>query len=275
MQLRIVPNFPFRSLLHGYRADLTSQGGEDGLIAHIVKKITPENKYCVEFGAWDGKLYSNCYSLVRGYGWSGLMIEANAEKFGELKQTYAGNPQVALANRFVDFEGDNRLDNILREYGAPKSPGLLSIDIDGNDYYIWESLTDYAPEIVVIEINPTVPNDVVFVQEKSFAVNQGCSLAAVVMLGKEKGYELAVCTKLNAIFVRKDKYPLLGLENNSIHNLYEPMQNGRIFQGYDGTIHVVGFDKQIWRGNAPVSSADFQIVPEEERVWSDAARRDE
>ena len=130
----------------------------------------------------------------------------------------------------------------------------------------------YTPEIVVIEFNPTVPNDVIFVQEKSFDVNQGCSLLALVQLGKQKGYELAVCTKTNAIFVRQDKFPLLGVTNNFIYNLYTPVQNGRIFQGYDGTIHVIGFDRIMWKGDRRVTSEDFQILPKEERVWAGPAK---
>jgi hypothetical protein len=273
MELRIVPLFQFRSPLQRYEGNITSQSGEDGLIAHIVKTIVPEHKYCVEFGAWDGMKFSNCHSLVKAHGWGGLMIEANPEKFEELKETYSGVQNVTLANRFVDFEGANTLDNILTEHGTPKSFGLISIDIDGADYYIWESLKDHTPEIVVIEINPTVPNDVVFIQDKSFDINQGCSLTAVILLGKEKGYELAVCTLYNAIFVRADKFPLLGIERNSIHNLYAPVQNGRIFQCMDGTIHVVGFDYLVWRGGQPVSSADFQIIPENQRGWGDAVTR--
>lgn len=273
MQLQIAQVFPFFSPIHDHAANVTSQYGEDGVIAHIVKTIKPEHKYCVEFGAWDGKLHSNCHSLVKAQDWGGLMIEANLGKFQELKATYSGTPHVVPVNRFVDFEGDNSLDNILREHGAPKSLGLISIDIDGNDYYIWESLNDYTPEIVVIEINPTVPNDVIFVQEKSFDVHHGASVAAMVLLGKQKGYELAVCTLGNAIFVRADKFPLLGLERNSIHNLFMPVQNGRIFQGYDGSIHIVGMDKLIWWNNQPVTSADFQVIPKDKQRWGDVVSR--
>ena len=59
---------------------------------------------------------------------------------------------------------------------------LLSIDIDGNDYYIFESLARLKPELVVIEFNPTIPNDVMFVQERNITVNQGCSLLALIAL---------------------------------------------------------------------------------------------
>ena len=198
MILRQEPFFTKHSPLEAYARNVTSQYGEDGIIAHVMKALKPTAPYCVEFGAWDGKLYSNCFNLLKGNGWSGLLIEASADKFVELQATYADTPRVTLANRLVDIDGPNRLDALLREASAPQSFALLSIDIDGNDYYVWESLTDFTPELVVIEFNPSVPNDVVFVQDKSFDINQGCSLLALVQLGKRKGYKLAVCTACNA-----------------------------------------------------------------------------
>jgi hypothetical protein len=268
MILRLERFFHVSSPLLQHVRNVTSQFGEDGILAHIINTIQPASRYCVEFGAWDGIRYSNCHNLLVTNGWRGLMIEAQPDKFSQLVSNLSRYQNIVLANRFVDFEGPNSLDSILKEENAPQSFGLLSIDIDGNDYYVWESLKDYTPEIVVIEFNPTVPNDVVFVQDKSFDANQGCSLLALVLLGKQKGYELAVATKINAVFVRADKYPLLGINNNFIANLYAPMQDGRIFHGYDGTIHVVGFNKLLWGEQRAVSSADFQIV--EKRGWKDA-----
>jgi hypothetical protein len=261
------------SPLLDYKSDVTSQCGEDGIIAHICEVIEPANRYCIEFGAWDGKHLSNCYNLIVNAGWSALMIEANAEKFKELEATYAGNPRVKRVNRLVDFEGADTLDRILEEAGAPKEPGVLSIDIDGNDYYIFESVTQHRPELVIVEFNPTIPNDVIFVQERSFEVNHGCSLLALVLLAREKGYELAVATEWNAFFVRKEKFPLLGIVDNSVPALYAPLQDGRIFQGYDSSIHVVGMDQLIWQGGVRLSSADFQVLPESVRHWGDAQKK--
>jgi len=252
---------------------VTSQTGEDGVIEKIIEVLTPGERYCVEFGAWDGKLYSNCYNLLANQGWGGLMIEANYDKYQELVRTYGGHPKVKPVNRFVDFEGEDSLEELLHEFDAPEGFGLLSIDVDGCDYYIWESLRGYSPEIVIVEFNPTIPNDVLFVQERSFDVNHGCSLLALVMLGREKGYELAVCTAWNAFFIRADKFPLLGIKDNFIAKLHVPMQDGRIFQGYDGSIHVVGMSNLMWKGGLAVSSEDFQVLPKAARVWGDAQRK--
>ena len=133
-------------------------------------------------------------------------------------------------------------------------------------------LLEHEPEIIVIEFNPSIPNDVDFVQEKSFTVNQGCSLLALVRLGKAKGYELAVCTDWNAFFVKRERLQALDVSDNSIDRLYQPVQDGRIFQGYDGSIHVVGMDRLLWR-NVPLASEDFQVLPLALRVFGDAQRK--
>ena len=275
MKMQLARFSSVESPLLGHARNVTSQCGEDGIIARIIDVLQPLNRFCVEFGAWDGRHFSNCYNLLANNGWSGLMIEANAEKFRELQKTYQDSPQVATLNRFVAFEGTDTLDQILRENGAPQELGVLSIDIDGNDYYVWESLQAYSADLVVIEFNPTIPNDVIFVQEKSFQVNHGCSLLALVLLGKEKGYELACCTNWNAFFVKQAAYPGLGIKDNFIYKMYQPLQDGRIFQGYDSSIHVVGMDNLIWGGGVRLTSADFQVVPQSMRHWGDAQKREQ
>jgi hypothetical protein len=273
VKLEIYRFFEHSSPLLQYQGNVASQAGEDGIIERIMELLRPNQQFCVEFGAWDGKLHSNCFNLLKNKGWNGIMIEANKDKYRDLVGTYAGHDNVTTVNRFVDFEGANALDKLLDEFEAPRDFGLLSIDVDGCDYYIWESLARFSPEVVVIEINPTVPNDVLFVQARSFDVHQGCSLLALVDLGRQKGYELAVCTAWNAFFVRADKYPKLGLKSNLISNLYVPIQDGRIFQGFDGSIHVVGMTSLVWKGGLPVSSEDFQVLPKAARVWSDAQKK--
>jgi len=267
MRKELVNLFNIQSPLLEYARNVTSQFGEDGIIEHIFKVLTPKHKYCVEFGAWDGKVLSNCYNLIKNNGWRGAMIEANTDKFQELKHTYAGH-DVAKVNQFVHFDGEGKLDNILASVGAPKDFDILSIDIDGCDYYIWESLTEYAPEVVVVEFNGTIPNDVIFVQEKSFEVNQGSSLLAFIDLGKRKGYELIVATWGNAIFVKKENLHLFNIPNNFIHFMYKSPVDGRIFQGYDSYIHVVGMDRLQFHGSGcPLSSENFQVLPEALRYW--------
>lgn len=76
-RLQKVDFFPIVSPLLNFASNVTSQFGEDGIIQRIFEIIPPSHKYCVEFGAWDGKYFSNCYNLIVNKGWSGAFIEAN------------------------------------------------------------------------------------------------------------------------------------------------------------------------------------------------------
>lgn len=254
-----------------FRKDVVSQDGEDGIIEALFSIIKPKNKYCVEFGAWDGKYFSNTWNLVTNQQWHGLFIEGNADKYKELTKTYAGNDNTTCLNRFVELSGQDSLDALLKEAGAPLDLDFLSIDVDGMDYFIWESLIHYRPRVLVIEFNPSVPNDIAFVQAKSNAINQGCSLLSLIHLGKTKGYELVCCTGWNAFFVEKECYSLLHLKDNHIDKLYRPLCDGRIFHGYDSTVFVAGMPQLIWSETA-VDSSDFQVLSKKKRVFGDSQR---
>ena len=92
-------------------------------------------------------------------GWSGVLIEANKKKFRELQKTYLDVSKAVLINEFVNISGQNTLDEILSKTAIPKEFDFLSIDIDSTDYHIWESLEIYRPKLVVIEFNPSIPNN--------------------------------------------------------------------------------------------------------------------
>lgn len=244
-----------------YARDDTSQGGEDGILERIFELIPGEDKWCCEFGAWDGCKYSNTHQLIANRGWSGVLIEANPVKFEDLKKTYAGNSKVVLLNRFVEFAGDGLLDNLLA--GTPARPDfdLLSIDIDGNDYHIWASISAYRPKVVVIEYNQSIPNHVEFVQAADPEVCHGNSLLSVTKLAAHKGYQLVAVTDTNGIYVRDEYFPLFEIADNSLSAMrpVAPYVTD-IFQLYDGTIVLSGYQQMIWHGVSmpPVS---FQVVP--------------
>lgn len=264
--------FQIQSPLLEFSKNIASQCGEDGIIEKIFEIISPDNSYCVEFGAWDGKYLSNCWNLIANKGWSGSFIEGNETKFKDLLATHGDNKEVSCLHRFVEFEGENSLDNILTSASAPQELDLLSIDVDGTDYFIWESLNEFKPRVVVIEFNPTIPNDVVFVQAKDNSINQGCSLLSLILLGKEKGYELICCTNWNAFFVKSELYTKFEIPSNFIHHMYRPSLDGRIFHGYDSYVYVIGMQKLLW-SNIQVSSDDFQVIPQSIRQFRDSQKR--
>lgn len=213
-----------------------SQHGEDGIIEHVLAKIPNKDNWCVEFGAWDGIHLSNTFNLIENKGYRPVLIEADKKKFQELQKNLQPFDAI-LINEFVTFDGANTLDNILGRTSIPKKFDFLSIDIDGNDYWILESLTEYRPKIICIEYNQSIPNDIEYVQLRDFSVNRGSSALSICKLAKQKSYELIVTTNCNLIFVDKELFPLFQINDNRLTTLREDADS-RIyaFVGYDGTI---------------------------------------
>jgi hypothetical protein len=261
---------PRSAYLTGSARNVTSQDGEDGIIEKIFEIAGPANRHCLEIGAFDGKLLSNTWNLIVNNGWQGVLIEGRGMLFEQLRQRFSPqNPEaegrvadkVTLLHAYAGLEGAHSLDSLLARANTPKDIDFVSIDIDSNDWYLWESLTVHRPRVVMIEFNATVPNDVYFVQERDFRINQGCSLLALIELGKRKGYELVATSTANAFFVRAELFPAFGIEDNDIDSMYF---NGhlltRLFQGYDGELILAGYQELHWP-KLPFTSADIQVLP--------------
>lgn len=247
--------------LSSYRKKITSQHGEDGIIEKIFEIIKDTDKWCVEFGADDGKRNSNTWNLITNKGWSAVQIEADTKKYKKLLQTYKNHDRAIYINKLVNFKGPNTLDNLLLITPVPKSFDLLSIDIDGNDYHIWDSIKPYKPKVVIIEFNPSIPVDIEFVQPKDIKVRQGSSLLSLIKLGKKKGYELVATTSINAFFVKKEYFELFEIKNNSpslIHK--EHKYETRLFQLYDGTLVLSGCKELIWH-RIEIRQEEIQVLP--------------
>lgn len=182
--------------------NITSQGGEDGVIAEIfaILDANPTHykqvRWCVEFGAWDGKHLSNSYNLLHNQPerWFGVLIEADDDRYLEMKQRYAQHSNVTCLNMLITLEGRHSLEYILQECcpSLPMQFDMISIDIDGADYHIWDDLKQYHPLVIIIEFNPTIPNNVIFVQERDIRISHGSSLAALIELGKRKGKSIQI-----------------------------------------------------------------------------------
>jgi hypothetical protein len=253
--------------LSHYQRDEYSQNGEDGVLERIFEILQVKKGWCVEFGAWDGKKYSNTCHLITNRAWSGVLIEANPSRFAELKKNYESRADVYCVKKFIGFDESNSLTSVLKDSPIPLDFDLLSIDIDGNDIHIWESLEDYRPKVVIIEYNPTIPNPIVFIQPRDMQVNQGSSLLALTQLGKQKGYELVAVTETNGIYVRKELFPLFNIENNGIDQLRpEVGKISYLFQLYDGTLVLEGNKKLLWSG-VPIREEKLQVFPKSLRYF--------
>lgn len=183
-----------------HKRDVHSQNGEDGVIQAVFARIGTTTKVCCEFGAWDGVHLSNCRSLILG-GWQALMIEGDPLRFDSLISTYSTNPLVTCVNRYVDA-GGNSLRAIASERGVG-SLDFLSIDIDGRDYEVLETL-DLDPRVFCVEVNAGHSPDAETQLARDTAENNvGQPLQVFVTLAQSKGYEL-ICYTGNAFFVRRD-----------------------------------------------------------------------
>jgi hypothetical protein len=177
-----------------------SQNGEDGVLAALFAQVGVTNRYCVEFGCADA---TECNTaLLLEQGWQGLLMDPAG---------VSRNPWAAVRTELVTAENVNSL---FRKYGVPEAFDLLSIDIDGNDYWVWRALA-YRPRVVVIEYNAHVPPT----ERKAIRYDPsfrwggsdyfGASLRALAELGLHKGYALVYCesTGTNAFFVATDLLP--------------------------------------------------------------------
>lgn len=233
-----------RNQLAAYRQKITSQYGEGGVLEEISRRvgIIDENAWCVEFGAGGGGEYNtNTWHFINKRHWSAVLIESDPVYYKELPKNYQNRKDVFCFNRLVNFTGPDLLDNILKSTPIPADFDFLCIDVDGNDYHIWDALQLYQPKIVMVEYNGRIPLDIKFVQPADMKIRWGSSLLSIYELGKKKGYELIYAHICNAIFVKKEFYRIFNIVNNHpMEIVEEKMPETRFFQFYDGSIVLHG-----------------------------------
>lgn len=194
-----------------------SKHGGDGILAYLFSKIGTTNHTFVEMGIEDGT-ECNTSNLALNFGWNGLMIDANEIWVKSAREFFKGKlgnqaGQVKIISCFVNAENIN---NLFSGNGLNGEIDLLSVDIDSNDYWVWKSIKDINPRVVVMEYNAafglrslTIKYDTNFYFKETYKKSPlyfGASLSALVKLAKEKGYVLVACDSHghDAFFVRKD-----------------------------------------------------------------------
>jgi len=177
-----------------------SQNGESKILLEIFQVIGILNNFVVEFGASDGFWLSNARMFIE-MGWNYLQMDGLKNSNSDVKK------------EFITKENINQL---FIKYNVPKKFDLLSIDIDGNDYWIWKEI-DFNPNVVIIEYNSNFNVNESFVlrynPKHNFSESGGfysASVKAMVDLGKEKGYFLyKEISHTNLIFIKKEFSALL------------------------------------------------------------------
>jgi hypothetical protein len=188
-----------------------SEFEEDGILLYIFSLVPPLNRTCVEICAGDGR-QCNTANLIINHGWWGHLFDGDERNvrvgrafFARHKDTFLYPPRFTHA--WISAE---HVNDLVAQSGARGPVDLLSLDIDGMDYWIWKAISVIEPQVVVCEThNPippdlalTVPYDPQFVfQSENY---RGASLAAMCKLGREKGYRLVGAHRFgfNAFFLK-------------------------------------------------------------------------
>jgi hypothetical protein len=191
-----------------------SQFGDDGIIQYLIHRLQPLPDSFVEFGV-ENYRESNTRFLLLNNNWRGLLMDGDKDSIHYIKKDDI-SWRHTLAARCVFITRDN-INDLLTEAGFTGEIGLLSIDIDGIDYWVWEKLEVIEPVVVIVEYNSifgpdlavTVPYDPNFVRHQAHYSGQfwGASLRALALLAGRKGYSLLGCNSAgnNAYFVRNNK----------------------------------------------------------------------
>lgn len=190
-----------------------SQFGEDGIIQYLVSQVPVPDPVFVEIGVGDYGEANTRYLLVANK-WRGLVIEGTTEDVQAIwRSDLSWRCRLSALAAFVTAENVNAL---IESAGFAGDIGLLSLDIDGNEYWLWNSLTAIRPRIVVCEFNKlfghelavTIPYDENFVAHRAHPsrLYAGASLSALCVVAARQGYSLVGSTSegVNAFFVRDD-----------------------------------------------------------------------
>jgi hypothetical protein len=186
---------------------------EDGLLLNIFNKIGTTNKYFIDIGSNDC-INSNCANLAFHHNWRGLFIDGNSQILNRGKYIYKqyfkrAVPKFQFTQAIVTTQNIN---SILKSSNCPIEPDLLCIDLDGNDYHIWNAIEVISPRVVLVEVQvekgntefvPTYSTEFEKYEDKT---PKGASPLSIVQLANKKGYQLVAVNNgcYNLFFVRED-----------------------------------------------------------------------
>jgi len=219
----------YRSLLpSGYK--VYSQNDEDGIIKEIFERIGTTNRVFVEFGVGDG-LENNTLALLYEE-WKGLWIDASETAVNMIKDNFKSTIKSGSLKIVHSFVTQYNINKLIEENIDFEEIDLLSIDIDGNDYYVLSSINCINPRVIVIEYNSKFPSHVSYCmaydESHVYSLDDGFGASLKFLEENIHGYSLVGCniTGVNAFFVRKDLIKDHFLEPFTAENHYEP---GRMF----------------------------------------------
>ena len=235
------------------KKNIYTQNGEDGIIQYIFEKLSIDNGKFIEFGAWDGKFFSNTYNLFL-QGWNGIYIEADTRKFMELVQNFSNyGDRVECVNAYVGYKETDNLDTLIENNSSMRDFDFVSIDVDGLDYFIFEKMNKYLPKVICIEVNAGHHPEYPFLIPESVASeNIGQSIKVISDMGAKKGY-FPLCYTGNLFLVKNEYKHLFVNDTKSLSDIYRDFLQ---FLGRDGILHLkkTFVDNGVYNGFSFVNS---------------------
>ena len=197
-----------RLLKSGYR--VYSQADEDGILHEIFRRIGEGKRTFLELGVGNGLENNTLFLLIQG--WSGIWIEGSERKATASRKKLAAQISEGRLQIVQNFITAPAIDKKIADLTGGRDIDLLSVDLDGNDYYILEAIRSISPRVIVAEYNSKFPPDVPWIIEYNEAHRWdgtdyfGASLKSLELLLSGRGYSLVGCSMLgtNAFFVRTD-----------------------------------------------------------------------
>ncbi|MHB8206951.1 hypothetical protein [Mucilaginibacter sp.] len=227
-----------------YEFKVFSQWGDDGIIQYLIKRSEISEKTFIEFGV-ENYTEANTRFLLLNNNWQGMIMDGSPKNLEEVKNSQLyWRYDLKIRAAFITRENINQL---ILESGFSKEVGILSIDIDGNDYWIWDAIDVISPVIVIVEYNSvfgqhnawTIPYNADFVRNKAHFSNlyYGSSLLSLCDLAEKKGYFFVGCSSSgnNSYFVRKDKIGKVqpvDPENGYVLSMFKESRNEEGYLSY-------------------------------------------
>lgn len=227
-ELRENKRYQNKKRLNMFEYQIFSQFGEDGIINEIFSRIKTTNKFFVEIGAGEG-VENNTTNLLTNK-WKGIWIEYDQKSIEIIRKYFTNFIKAKRLQVEKLFATKDNIEKVFKTLKIPKEFDLLSIDIDGNDYWIWQALSFYKPRVLAIEYNPSLGPSSAWIMQYNenhkydYTNYHGASLKSLELLGEKLGYKLVGCSfaGVNAFFVRKDLAKDKFLKPFKSENFYEP-----------------------------------------------------
>jgi hypothetical protein len=223
--------------LEWYGSKTYSQSDEDGIVAEIFRRIGTTNKVFVEFGAEAGSENNTRLLLTRG--WSGLWIEGNPSYAAGVQQVFRNEITTGRLRFVSDYVDRDNINLLIADAGFFGEIDFLSIDIDGNDYHVFEAINVVHPRVVCLEHNHSYapPVDWVMPYDSSYRWNPasgvadyGASITAMTRLAHQKGYVLVGCGLYspNGSYVRSDQLKGRFSAPHTPQRLFNPLRYEKV-----------------------------------------------